>query len=414
MSESLPLSGIRVVEFTHMVMGPTCGMILGDLGADVIKVEPPGGDNTRRLLGAGAGFFANFNRNKRSLAVDVKDARGREIVLKLGARADVFSENFKPGAMARLGLDYASLARLNPRLIYVSHKGFLPGPYEHRTALDEVVQMMGGLTYMTGPEGRPLRAGSSVNDIMGGMFGALGVLAALAQREKTGRGQEVQSALFENNVFLVSQHMMQYAVTGQPPAPMPNRHSPWGIYDVFTVAGGEQIFIAVVSDTQWAAFCDAFGFGDLKDDPALATNNDRVRARERLLPILRERLGAHTAAEIASIFEARGLPYAPITRPQELFDDPHLAATGGLAPTTIPADGSAAGHAIETRTALLPLALDGARLPVRRPPPALGEHTDAVLSELGYSAAQIDELRAAGVIGARREPSAQAAEPPAA
>jgi crotonobetainyl-CoA:carnitine CoA-transferase CaiB-like acyl-CoA transferase len=412
MNETLPLAGLRVVEFTHMVMGPTCGMILADLGADVIKVEPPGGDNTRRLLGAGAGFFAMFNRNKRSLAVDTKDARGREIVLKLVARADVFSENFKPRAMAKLGFDYPALAQLNPRLIYVSHKGFLPGPYEQRTALDEVVQMMGGLAYMTGPQGRPLRAGSSVNDIMGGMFGALGVLAALAQREKTGRGQEVQSALFENNVFLVAQHMMQFAVTGKEPAPMPNRHSPWGIYDVFTVAGGEQIFIAVVSDTQWATFCDAFGCADLKSDPAFATNNDRVRARDRLLPILRERLAAYSAAQLAAIFEAHGLPYAPITKPQQLFDDPHLLATGGLAPVTIPADASTAGRALETRTALLPLALGGTRLPVRLPPPALGEHTAAVLNELGYTDAQIEALRAAGVIGAHRERAPAAAEAP--
>ncbi|MCX8006283.1 MAG: CoA transferase, partial [Burkholderiaceae bacterium] len=321
MPEMLPLSGLRVVELTHMVMGPTCGMILADLGADVVKVEPPGGDNTRRLLGAGAGFFANFNRNKRSVAIDYRDPRGREVVLKLAARADVFSENFKPGAMAKLGFDYASLARLNPRLIYVALKGFLPGPYEQRTALDEVVQMMGGLAYMTGPEGRPLRAGTSVNDIMGGMFGALGVLAALIQRAQTGRGQEVQSALFENNVFLVSQHMLQYAVTGSEPAPMPNRHSPWGIYDVFTVAGGEQIFIAVVSDTQWRTLCEAVGFADLRDAPEFATNNDRVRARDRLLPLLRERLAAHPAAHIAAVFEQHGLPYAPIVRPPQLFDD---------------------------------------------------------------------------------------------
>jgi crotonobetainyl-CoA:carnitine CoA-transferase CaiB-like acyl-CoA transferase len=192
-AQQLPLAGIRVVEFTHMVMGPTCGMILGDLGAEVIKVEPLTGDNTRKLLGSGAGFFSMFNRNKKSIAVDTKDPRGRELVLKLVASADVFSENFKAGTMARLGLDYASLAALNPRLVYVSHKGFLPGPYEHRTALDEVVQMMGGLAYMTGPEGRPLRAGASVNDIMGGMFGAIGALAALAQRQHTGAARKCRA-----------------------------------------------------------------------------------------------------------------------------------------------------------------------------------------------------------------------------
>ena len=218
-ARDLPLAGLRVVEFTHMVMGPTCGIILGDLGAEVIKVEPLGGDNTRKLVGAGAGFFALFNRNKKSIAVDTKDPRGREIVLKLVAGADVFSENFKAGAMERLGFGYGALAQLNPRLVYVSHKGFLPGPYDHRTALDEVVQMMGGLAYMTGPIGRPLRAGSSVNDIMGGMFGAIGVLAALAARQKTGRGQQVQSALFENNVFLMAQAMLGEAISGEPSEP---------------------------------------------------------------------------------------------------------------------------------------------------------------------------------------------------
>ncbi|HVE50539.1 MAG TPA: CaiB/BaiF CoA-transferase family protein [Casimicrobiaceae bacterium] len=412
MAESkLPLAGLRVVEFTHMVMGPTCGMILGDLGAEVIKVEPLAGDNTRKLLGAGAGFFAMFNRNKRSLSIDVKDPRGREAVLKLATTADVFSENFKAGTMGKLGFGCDALAKLNSRLIYVSHKGFLPGPYEHRTALDEVVQMMGGLAYMTGPEGRPLRAGSSVNDIMGGMFGAIGVLAALAQREKTGRGQEVQSALFENNVFLVAQHMMQYAVTGSPAAPMPSRISAWAVYDVFDVKDGEQIFLAVVSDTQWAIFCAAFGFDDLKVDPRLATNNDRVRAREWLIPLLRQRLAQRSANELAKTFEANGLPYAPIVKPHDLFDDPHLCETGGLAELTIPSSGSGAGREIQTRAALLPLALSGERLKLRTSPPALGEHTHAILAELGYSEAAIGTLEREGVIAGRHAPTVKAEEP---
>ena len=408
MSEPLPLAGIRVVEFTHMVMGPTCGMILADLGAEVIKIEPLAGDNTRKLLGSGAGFFALFNRNKKSIAVDVKAAAGREIVLKLVAGADIFSENFKAGTMDRLGFGPAALRTLNPRLIYVSHKGFLPGPYDHRTALDEVVQMMGGLAYMTGPKGQPLRAGSSVNDIMGGMFGAIGALAALHQRDKlhtgTGAGREVQSALFENNVFLVAQHMMQFAVTGQAAAPMPSRISAWGVYDVFTVQGGEQIFLAAVSDSQWAVFCTKFAFDDLQADTRLNTNNQRVQSREWLLPILRERLAPFSAQELGRRFEAAGLPYAPITRPQDLFDDPHLLATGALAPMTVPADASSAGHEVHTRTALLPLTIDGERLQVRQGPPGLSEHGAALLAELGYSAAQVAQLLSDGVVRAGASP----------
>jgi crotonobetainyl-CoA:carnitine CoA-transferase CaiB-like acyl-CoA transferase len=387
----LPLAGIRVVEFTHMVMGPTCGLVLADLGADVIKVEPVTGDNTRKLLGSGAGFFPLFNRNKKSIALDLQSAQGREIALRLVATADVVSENFKPGTMRKLGLDYMPLSKLNERLVYVSHKGFLPGPYDHRTALDEVVQMMGGLAYMTGRPGDPLRAGTSVNDIMGGMFGAIGAMAALMKRERTGRGQEVHSALFENNVFLVAQHMMQYAVTGKPAAPMPGRISAWAVYDVFTVRDGEQIFLAVVSDTQWAIFCDAFGLADLKADPRLKTNNDRVHAREWLIPQLRSLLASHSAAELGAVFEQNGLPFAPITKPDELFDDPHLNATGALAPLTLP-DGR------QTKVPLLPLALDGERPPVRLDPPKLGEHTGAILRELGYSSNDIEALRQRRII----------------
>jgi len=378
-----------VVEFTHMVMGPTCGMVLADLGAEVIKVEPIAGDNTRKLIGSGAGFFPLFNRNKKSIALDLQSPQGKEAALRLLATADIVSENFKPGTMKKLGLDYASLSRLNERLIYVSHKGFLPGPYDHRTALDEVVQMMGGLAYMTGRAGDPLRAGTSVNDIMGGMFGAIGAMAALAAREKTGKGQEVQAALFENNVFLVAQHMMQFAVTGQPAAPMPSRISAWAVYDVFTVKDGEQIFLAVVSDTQWAIFCEAFGLQELKADPRLATNNDRVRARDWLMPLLRSHLAGYGAAELGATFEKHGLPFAPITRPQDLLDDPHLKATGGLAPITLP-DGARAGQT--SATVLLPLTLGGERPGVRLSPPRLGEHSRELLQELGYSAADIDSL----------------------
>ena len=401
--KNLPLAGIRVVEFTHMVMGPTCGMMLADLGAEVIKVEPIDGDRTRHLLGSGAGFFPMFNHNKKSIALDLRKPEGLAVALKLCLTADVVSENFKPGTMEKYGLDAASLAKLNPRIVYVAHKGFLPGPYDHRTALDEVVQMMGGLAYMTGRPGDPLRAGSSVNDIMGGLFGAIGAMAALMQRDMgrdgksggTGKGQQVQSALFENNVFLVGQHMLQYALTGKPAAPMPERISAWAVYDVFTVRDGEQIFLAAVSDAQWVTFCDALGYADLKMDAALATNNQRVEMRGTLIDTLRQRLAAHSAAELSALFEKAGLPFAPIAKPEDLFDDPHLKATGGLADIKLP-DGARAGETVQT--VLFPLSMDGQRLGIRSDPPALGQHTDVLLQEAGYSAAEVAALRAARAV----------------
>ena len=383
----LPYANVRVVEFTHMVMGPACGLLLGDLGAEVIKVEPIDGDATRRLLGSGAGFFPAFNRNKKSIALDLKTPEGVQAALRLIATADIVSENFKPGTMKKLGLDYESLKKLNPRLIYVSHKGFLPGPYEQRTALDEVVQMMGGLAYMTGRAGDPLRAGTSVNDIMGGMFGAIGAMAALRQRELTGGGCEVQSALFENNVFLVGQHMMQFAATGQAAAPMPSRISAWAVYDVFTVLGGKQIFLAVVSDKQWALFCKVFGLPDMLADPRLKTNNDRVLARDWMMPMLRTQLAGRSAAELSVLFEANALPFAPIARPEELFDDPHLNATGGLAAVRMN-DGTM------SKVPLMPFTLGGRRPGIRLQPPLLGEHSEALLREAGYSVEEIAALDA--------------------
>ena len=390
-----PLTGLRVIEFTHMVMGPTCGMVLADMGAEVIKIEPIDGDRTRRLVGAGAGFFPMFNRNKKSIGIDLHSEAGAALARKLCATADVVAENFKPGTMAKYGLDYAALSQVNPRLIYVSHKGFLPGPYDHRTALDEVVQMMGGLAYMTGRPGDPLRAGTSVNDIMGGLFGAIGALGALIQRGITGKGMEVQSALYENNVFLMGQHMLQFAMTGKHPAPMPARDNPWAVYDVFTVKDGEQIFLAAVSDAQWLTFCDVLGFADLKAEPELATNNQRVAHRPRLLQTIGEMLAPRTAAELSAIMEKAGLPFAPIRRPEDLLDDEHLLATGGLADVRLP-DGPRAGETV--KTTLFPITMGGGRLGVRMHPPRLGEHTLELLGGAGFQKSEIDELLTQGII----------------
>lgn len=388
---ALPLTGIRVVELTHMIMGPAVGAVLAELGADVVKIEPPGGDSTRRLLGSGAGYFPMYNRNKRSICLNLKDPRGLELARRLVTRADVLIENFRSGAVEELGLGYEALSALNPRLIYCAEKGFLAGPYQHRTALDEVAQMMGGLAYMTGPPGRPLRAGASVVDVCGGLFGVIGILAALEQRHATGRGQKVSSSLFETVAYLVGQHMAQMAVTGQAARPMPVRVSAWAIYDVFETRDGQQVFVGVVSDGLWQKFCDAFGLRELAADTGLATNAQRVVARERLLPLVRDLFRGFDQTDLVARLETTGLPFAPIGRPEDLFDDPHLKASGGLVDVTL-ADG--------TRTALpaIPLEMSGARPNPGGGLPASGEHTESVLRELGLDERQITALAADNVV----------------
>ena len=380
----LPLEGVRVVEFAHMVMGPSCGLVLADLGAEVIKVEPLAGDNTRRLEAAGAGFFPVFNRNKKSLAVDLQCPEGKEIALRLLVSADVLTENFRPGALDKLGFSYEELRTKNQRLIYCSLKGFLKGPYEHRPALDEVTQMMGGLAYMTGLPDRPLRAGSSVVDIMGGTFAAVAILAALREREKTGKGKRVTSALFESTAYLVAQHMAQYEITGEAPPPMSVKRPAWGVYDIFDTAGGGRLFVGVVTDTQWEVFCREFNEDSLGKDPRLKTNGMRVKERSWLIPRLAEVMRRYTKDELAAHLERIGLPFAPIAKPWDLLDDAHLKASGGLVPT------KARGKTISVPA--LPLEFDGERLPKRADPPEIGEHSAELLKGLGCSAAEIKRL----------------------
>jgi crotonobetainyl-CoA:carnitine CoA-transferase CaiB-like acyl-CoA transferase len=371
-----PLSGIRIIEFTHMVMGPSIGVILGDLGADVIKVEPPRGDRTRDLLGSGSGYFPMFNRNKRSICLDLKDETDLATAQQLCADADVVIENFRPGTLERLGLGYRKLSADNPGLIYCSAKGFLTGPYENRTALDEVTQMMGGLAYMTGPPGRPLRAGSSVVDITGGMFGVIGVLAALEQRHRTGKGSEVKCSLYETTAFLVGQHIAQKAVTGAAAQPMPVRISAWAIYDVFETADeGEQLFVGVVSDGQWKVFCKEFGLDDFAQNEAWAENNERVKARDQIIPRIQQLFKSQPRAALVAKLEKCGLPFAPIVRPDELVDDPHLNAAGGLVDLHL-SDGT------QVRLPSLPLEFDGKRPGVLHDLPAIDEHGDAIRAGL--------------------------------
>ncbi|OYY90935.1 MAG: formyl-CoA transferase [Sphingomonas sp. 28-66-16] len=387
MSPPAPLAGLRVVEFTHMVMGPAAGAILAGLGAEVIRVEPPGGDQTRRLIGSGAGYFPMYNRHKASLCLDLKSPLGLEAARRLAASADILIENFRPGALDRLGLDYETLRALNPRLIHCSLKGFLPGPYQGRTALDEVAQMMGGLAYMTGPPGRPLRAGASVIDVTGGMFGVIAILAAVEERHRTGKGQKVQAALFETTVYLVGQHMAQMAVTGAAAAPMPARISAWAVYDVFETRD-DPVFIGVVTDALWEKFCALFGLDSLWADQGLRRNNDRVRARDRILPEIRALIAGFTRAEVIAKLEGTGLPFAPISRPEDLFDDPHLLASGGLEAVTL-ADGTT------TLLPTLPIDLDGARPGTPAHLSEAGREGEAILASLGFDDRELEALTGA-------------------
>jgi crotonobetainyl-CoA:carnitine CoA-transferase CaiB-like acyl-CoA transferase len=389
----LPLSGVRVLEFTHAVMGPTTGLILADLGAEVIHIEPPQGDPTRRLKGFGMGFFPFYGRNKTSLAVDLKSDAGRTIITKLVPTADVVVENFGPGTMDRLGYGYEAMRDLNARLIYLSLKGFLSGPYEHRTALDEIVQMMGGLAYMTGPPGQPLRAGTSIIDIGGGMFGALGIITALYERERTGNGQFIRASLFETTAFFMGQNMAFCALSNRPIPPMPARISAWGIYRVFETWDGESVFIGVTSDRHWKAFCQVFERPDWAADPRLETNNQRVDQGEWLLPAVADMLKEFSMQDIVTRCEAAGIPFAPIARPEDLFDDPQLnqSSNKGLLSTALP-DGR------RTKLPRLPLELGDHDLGLRHDPPAIGAGTDALLAEIGYSADDIKQLRDTGKI----------------
>jgi crotonobetainyl-CoA:carnitine CoA-transferase CaiB-like acyl-CoA transferase len=390
-SNDLPLSGLRVLDFGHTVMGPTAGLILADLGAKVIRIEPVDGDPTRRLKGFGTGYFPFYNRNKQSVAINLKDLRGIEIVKRLLVDADVLVENFGPGTMTRLGLDATQICDEFPRLIYLSLKGFLPGPYEERIALDEVVQMMSGLAYMTGPPGQPLRAGSSVVDIMGGAFGVIAVQAALIERTRTGKGQLVKSALFESAMFLMGQHLAYAAQSDAPVPPMPARVSAWAIYDQFQTSDNATVFMGITSDNHWNRFCAVFNRPDLADDPSLASNNQRIDARPHLLPVIADIVSGMTLVAVTEKALTAALPFAHVARPEQLWDDPHLNAGGYLLETEMP-DGRGA------HLPTLPVSMGGRMTGLRTHPPRLGADTAPCLTGLGYSDDDIARLVDDGVI----------------
>ena len=394
-----PLAGLKVLEFSHTVMGPTAGLVFADLGADVIKVEPaPHGDHTRGLGGFAAGFFAAFNRNKRSLALDLKRPEGQAAMQRLAATADVVIENFGPGTMERLGCGYVDLAKVNPRLVYLALKGYLAGPYEHRPALDEVVQFQAGLAYMTGPPGRPLRAGASVIDILGAVFGVVAAQAALRERETTGRGQRVGSALFESAAFLMLTHMAGMTATGLPAEPMPARRGAWAVYEVFPTAGGGELFIGVTSDQQWARFVDEFGLQELAADPRLATNLMRCQERSWLIPALKEIIAKFPQEEVEARCERANVSWAPVGKPGDLFTDAHLLGSGGLIDVFVSRFGGGEGRKVGLPALPIELGAARERPGLARQPPRLGEHSMEILEEAGFSAAEVAALTARKVI----------------
>jgi crotonobetainyl-CoA:carnitine CoA-transferase CaiB-like acyl-CoA transferase len=388
--KKLPLDGIRVLDFTHNVMGPTTGMLMGDLGAEVIHIEPPAGDATRRLRGFGSGYFAFYSRNKKSLAVNLKADEGKKIVMDLVKKADVVVENFGPGTMDRLGYGYDALKEITPDIIYCSMKGFLSGPYEKRAAMDEVVQMMSGLAYMTGEPGKPMRAGTSIIDMGGGMFGLIGILTALYKREQTGEGIFIKSALFETAAYFMGQHMAYGALTDDPVPPMPARVSAWSIYRVFETQDGP-IFIGIISDKHWKAFCTAFGRDDWLADERLGTNNDRISEREWLHPAVAEMIAKYPRAEVTSRLDKAAVPFSPIARPEDLYDDPHLNDGLGLLETVLPAG-------VTAKLPRIPLEMGGHDFGLRRNPPQIGEDSTDLLKELGYTDEQIAALVDGGVV----------------
>lgn len=382
MAHALPLEGVRVVEMSHMVMGPCAGMFLGFLGAEVIKVEPPQGDKTRNLTGMGAGFFPTFNRGKKSVSLDIKKAGDLAKLQALLKTADIFVENFRDETLAKMGLAPDQLRNTNPSLIVASCKGFLKGPYEHRAAMDEVVQMMTGMAYMTGPTGRPLRIGSSANDIMGGLFTAYGVLAALMEREKTGQGAAVRAGLFENCLLLVAQHMVQFDIEGTESPPMPERVFSWPVYDLFPTSDGRQIFVGAATDGQWRNLCHGLGLEHLLGDLRLQSRCDQIAARDWMLPQIAEVVAACTYDELIRIMNENDLLFAPVTRPAEMYGDPHVNRPGGLF-TSHYADKK------DFRAPALPLEINGHPVVANNVDiPSVGQHTQEVLNGLNVEAAE--------------------------
>jgi crotonobetainyl-CoA:carnitine CoA-transferase CaiB-like acyl-CoA transferase len=396
-----PLEGLKVLELARVLAGPWAGQMLGDLGASVIKVESPSGDDTRNwgppFVKGGVGepsaaYFHATNRGKRSIAIDFQTREGQDIVRKLAAGTDVLIENFKVGGLAKYGLDYASLNRINPRLIYCSITGFgQTGPYAQLPGYDFMIQGMGGLMAQTGePDRPPQKVGLAVVDILCGVYSVVAIEAALIAREKTGAGQHIDMALLDTVTSVMSYHAASYLTSGISPGRVGNAHPNIVPYDEFTTKDGHLI-IAVGNDSQFRHFVEVLGVPELADDPRFATNDARVTHRADLMPRLRTLTAGFLRDDLMARLKAANVPVGPINRVDQVFADPQVIARGMR--LDLPDGGGAKIPSVRD-----PIVMDQTPLRYERASPARGEHTRAILSELGYARDTIDKLIATGVV----------------
>lgn len=389
------LNGLKVIDLTRVLAGPFCTMILGDLGADVIKVESPEGDEARNFgpfVKGESAYFMSINRNKRSIVLNLKDPRGREILKELARQADVLVENFRPGTTGKLGISYEDLYPLNPRLIYASCSGFgQTGPYRGRPAYDIIIQAMGGIMSITGqPGGEPTRVGASIGDITAALFTVIGILAALAERERSGRGQYLDISMLDCQVAILENAIVRYSVAGEVPKPIGNRHP--SITPFTTVPTREgYIVIAVGNDNLWRKFCEALKRPDLVDDPRFKTNPLRTQNWDELYPILCSIFNEYTSGEALAVLEAAGVPCGPLQDVGQVFHDPQIRHREMVLPIEHPVAGP-------LWMAGTPLKLSRTPGKIARPAPTLGQDTYAILRELGYTESRLKELEAEGVI----------------
>ena len=395
--QKLPLEGVRVLELSHIVAGPSGGVILGDLGAEVIKIEHPVTGDTARSQSNNGQTFLSFNRNKQYLALDLRKDAGKKIFGELVAKADVVLDNFAPGALKRLGLDYEWGRTVNKRIIYCSVKGFLPGPYGDRPFLDELAQMGGGLAYLTGFQDQPMRAGASITDIGAATYGVIGILSALYRRERTGEGDSIEAGLYETIVFWISQYVLGAQLTGINPPPRGSRSSGmganmgWGVYRLFPTKSGRDIFIAVTGNRHWTGLCDALGFADWRDSTEFNSNKKRGAHKPRINERVAEAVAKLDYDDIADRLYKALVPFSPVNTPLDLVEEKHL---------------NEAGHWMHLKVGGKPYKLPKlpfsmgrtAEFTVREQPGGLGAHTDAILATLGYSAQQIEALKAEKIV----------------